>query len=118
MREDCRSSGTGDIVEVLSQLEWRVCMSVGRLQQRAHCPCPPQPHLQVEAAGDSAEPSRTEKAQDVPVVRPPGAHGAGGASHLPGVPLLLQDPGVAQGSLVRGGVQGGAGVPEGAASPG
>lgn len=31
-------------------------------------PLLPQPHLQVEAAGDSAEPRGTEKAQDVPVV--------------------------------------------------
>lgn len=92
---------------VLQQHEGCVCMSVGplgvgRLQQRAHCPCPTsQPHLQVEEAGDPAEPRRTEKAKDVPVVRPPGALGAGRASHLLGVSLLLQDSGAAPGPSVR-----------------
>lgn len=32
-----------DLVEVLRQLEWCVCVSEGHLQQRAYCLCSPSP---------------------------------------------------------------------------
>lgn len=47
----------------------------------------------MEAAGDSACPISVQKEEDVPAVWPPWFLWAGWTPDLPGVQILLQDPG-------------------------
>lgn len=47
----------------------------------------------MEAAGDPARPVGVQEEENVAAVRPPRLLRAGGAPHVPGVQILLQDPG-------------------------
>lgn len=47
----------------------------------------------MEAPGDPACPLSVQKEENVPVVRPPGFMRTGRPPDLPGIQVLLQDPG-------------------------